>query len=158
MKQLFKAILILALFLNFTPQTESNKYKCLIQMKNYKGEKAYVITSLIDAKGKYVNTLHIHGDDDEWYHEISEWWKYFGKKKRNIDGISGATIGGGERNVFLFQIDSKYFNQGYKIRFESSVEDQEYHVKDLEIPFDSTMMQGKIEGSGYIRYVRIMAN
>lgn len=142
----------------FYPIQKKNSYKCLLQMVNYEGEKAYVITSLVDKEGRYIKTLHIHGDDDKWYHEIEEWWSFFGKKKRNVDGITGATIGGGERNVFLFDVDQDLINQGYKIRFETSVEDQNYHIKDLEIPLDSSITKEKLTGSGYIRYVRIMPN
>lgn len=154
------ALFLFGLFIIFSFETEPSKtnYKCLVQMINYEGEKAYVITSLIDPDGNYKATLHIHGDDDEWYHEITEWWNYFGKQKRNVDGITGATLGGGERNVFLFNVDEDLIGKGYKIRFETSVEDQEYHTKDLEIPLDSEITKAKIQGNGYIRYVRIMPN
>lgn len=159
-KGIIAASLVLGLIVNFSfsAQPAKTKYKCLVQMINYEGENAYVITSLMDPKGNYQSTLHIHGDDDEWYHEISEWWDFFGKKKRNIDGITGATVGGGERNVFLFEVDETILDQGYKIRFETSVEDQKYHTKDLEIPLNSEITQAKMLGTGYIRYVRIMPN
>lgn len=127
-------------------------------MVNYTGEKAYVIISLMNPSGEYEKTLFIMGDDSEWYHLIDEWWEYFGKKKRNIDGITGATVGGGERKVVAFEVDNALMDQGYKIRFETSVEDQQYYPADVEIPLTSDMPATPVEGSGYIRYVRLMPN
>lgn len=160
LKTAFLVLLTSAMFFltSFRKPAETTKYKCLVQMVNYKGEGAYVIASLIDPDGHYDETLYILGEDDEWYHEITEWWQYFGKKKRSVDGITGATLSGGERNIILFDVDTSILDKGYKIRFESSVEDQKYHVQDVEIPLTSEMPKDKIDGSGYVRYVRIMPN
>lgn len=162
MKNAWKFILTIAFIgsalVSFTYATEKVSYKCLVQIKNYTGEGAYVITSLMSPEGTYVETLYIMGDDDEWYHEIDEWWSYFGKKKRTVDGITGATLGGGERKVISFEVDKEKLDKGYKIRFETSVEDQKYYPHDLEIPLTAKMPSGSIEGNGYIRYVRIMPN
>lgn len=136
--------------------TTGKKYKCMIQMVNYTGEGAYVIISLIDPKGAYEKTLFIQGDDDEWYHEIDEWWKFFGAKKRSVDGITGATLAGGERTVSVIEIDETKIDAGYKIRFETSVEDEGYYVKDVEIPLTMEALKAKAEGTGFIRYVRFM--
>lgn len=130
----------------------------MIQLVNYEGENAYVITSLINPEGDYAKTLFVNGDDPEWYHLIDEWWAYFAKKKRNLDGMTGATIGGGERKVITFDIDTALIDKGYKIRFETSVEDQQYHPADVEIELTSSLPAKPIEGSGYIRYVRMMTN
>lgn len=142
-------------FKSDTPEAAS-KYKCMIQMINYTGEGAYVIVSLINPQGQYEETIHILGDDEEWYHEISEWWGWFGKKKRSIDGITGATLSGGERTISLLSIDDSKIDAGYKIRFETSVEEQKYHIKDVEFELTSESVKSKVEGSGYIRYVRLM--
>ena len=136
--------------------TAVKKYKCMIQMVNYTGEGAYVIISLIDPKGAYEKTLFIQGDDDEWDHEIDEWWKFFGAKKRSVDGITGATLAGGERTVSMIEIDDAKIDAGYKIRFETSVEDEGYYVKDVEIPLTTEALKAKAEGTGFIRYVRFM--
>lgn len=148
----------LLLFTAFRQQEPVTSYKCMVQMVNYTGEGAYVIVSLINPEGKYDKTLYILGDDAEWYHLIDEWWGYFGKKKRNIDGITGPTVSGGERKVIAFDIENSKLDKGYKIRFETSVEDQEYHPKDLEIAASSSMPTKPVKGSGYVRYVRMMPN
>ena len=112
----FAFILLLA----FTEKAPSSKYKCMIQMTNYTGEGAYIAISLLDAEGTYVETLYVHGDDDEWYFDITEWWDFYGKKRNDIDAITGATISGGKRAITILEIDDDKLDKGYKIRFESA--------------------------------------
>ena len=140
--------------------TEStSNYKCMVQLKNYEGEGAYVVVSVIDKNDKYVKTLQILGDDEKWYSDIQAWWSFFEKAKEpNVDAITGATISGGERSIFTFQLTENDLKAGNKLRFETAVEHQKYHKKDLEILLDKKNLQNKFEGTGYIRYVRIMPN
>ena len=141
------------MLLAFTAPQNENKakattVKCLLQLKNYSGKKPYVVVSIVDENEKYQQTLYMQGQDDEWYNTLKEWWAQLGKDgKENIDAISGATINPGARSI-----------KNYKLRFESAVEDQDYHKKDLEVALTKENLKGKFDGSGYIRYVRLIAN
>ncbi|MEM8969112.1 MAG: DUF2271 domain-containing protein [Bacteroidota bacterium] len=146
------------LFVSFMARPQSVSYKCLTQMINYNGEAAYLIVSLIDPEGQYEQTLYVHGDDDEWYPDLTDWWNYFDGKGESIDAITGATIGGGQRAMSVFEVEKSKIDAGYKIRFETAVEDQEYHVADVEFDLTSDSVPGKYEGDGYIRYIRIAPN
>ncbi|MEE9408624.1 MAG: DUF2271 domain-containing protein [Polaribacter sp.] len=148
-------ILFTALF-SFKKHIESSSYKCMIQMKNYSGEGAYIVISLLNPEGKYEETLYVQGDDDEWYFDITEWWSFQGKKRTEIDAITGATISGGERKVSVINIPDDKLNKGYKIRFETAVEDQKYHKDDVEFELTSKNLKSKIEGKGFIRYIRMI--
>ena len=61
MKIILKYSLITALLFVVFSYTKStlvlNKYKCLIQMKNYSGEGAYIVVSLIKPDGKYEKIM-----------------------------------------------------------------------------------------------------
>lgn len=160
MKQFFKLPLALVavafLLVSFTEFNGKASYKCLIQLKNYTGEGAYVVVSIIDEKGAYDQTLYVQGKDSEWYSEISEWWQFYGKRRPDIDAISGATVSGGERTISVLNIPVDRIDKGYTIRFETAVEDQEYHATDIEFPLTSENLKSKKEGSGFIRYVRLI--
>jgi hypothetical protein len=144
--------------MSFTTVTESTKYKCMIQMTNYTGEAAYVVISLINPNGDYEKTLYVQGDDDEWYHDISDWWKFYGIKRNNLDAITGATIAGGTRTISIIDIEDSKIDAGYSIRFETAVEDQEYYTQDVQFPLTSESVKSKQDGTGFIRYVRMMPN
>ncbi|NJB83698.1 DUF2271 domain-containing protein [Wenyingzhuangia aestuarii] len=141
----------------FIGTSNPNKYKCLIQMQNYTGEGAYVIVSLINKQGDYEKTLYVNGADDEWYFDISEWWNFYGKRRTSLDAITGATLSSGKRGMSMLEIEPNKINKGYKIRFETAVEDQEYYKKDVEIVLTDSIFNQKINGQGFIKYIRLIA-
>ncbi len=154
----FLSLVLFGLF-SFTAKPTATKYKCMIQLTNYTGEGAYVVISLINPKGDYEKTLYVQGEDSEWFNTIEAWWKtFYGKKRTKLDAITGATVAGGERNIAVIDIEDSKINAGYKIRFETAVEDQEYYKSDVEFELTSETVKSKKEGSGFIRYVRMMPN
>lgn len=156
MRKYIKYIVISLVIGLFTNQTsaQTSKYKCMLQMSNYVGEGAYVVVSLINPKGQYEKTLYVMGDDKKWYKDIKEWYKFY-KKKNKVDAKTGASIAGGDRSMTVLEIDDNKINAGYKIRFESAVENQKYHVTDAEISLTTEGLAEKTEGKGYIRYVKL---
>lgn len=161
MNNFYKICLVLGLIFSTSYASmaqKATKYKCMLQMTNYMGEGAYIVVSLVDAKGAYEKTLYIMGSDKKWYPDFKEWHKFFKKKPTNISAITGASVTGGDRSVTTFEIEDSKINKGYTLRFESAVEDKKYYVKDLEVPLTTEGLAAKTEGTGYIRYVRLSAN
>ncbi|SFW39833.1 DUF2271 domain-containing protein [Cellulophaga fucicola] len=140
----------------FTTVPKTSQYKCMIQLKNYEGEGAYIVVSLLDSKGNYIETLNVLGDDPEWYHDLTKWWGYFENKNSKIDAITGATISGGQRAIKVIKIDDDKLDKGYKIRFETAVEDQKYVADDVTFELTSESVNSKVDGTGYIRYIRML--
>ena len=149
-------ILLITALSSFKEFNKKSSYKCMIQMKNYTGEGAYIVISLLNSNGAYEETLYVQGEDDEWYFDIKEWWGFQGKKRTNIDAITGATISGGERKISVINISDAQIDKGYKIRFETAVEDQYYYKSDLEFELTTENLKSKKEGKGFIRYVRML--
>ena len=147
----------LIVLLSFTGKIESTRYKCLIQMKNYTGEGAYIAISLLDNKGQYEKTLYVHGDDEDWYYDITQWWSFYGKNRTEIDAITGATISGGERAITIIELEDSKIDAGYRIRFETAVEDKEYYTDDIEFELTTQNIQSKFDVIGFIRYVRMIS-
>ncbi len=133
-------------------------FKCLVQLTNYSGEGAYVVVSLIDSKGKYKKTLQVFGKEKRWYDDLESWFKFYTTTRENIDGVSGASITAGSRKVFSINVDDSVFDKGYKLRFESAVENKNYKEKDVEMDFSEENVGKTISGTGYIRYVKLIKN
>jgi len=150
--------LVLICVQSATSVAQTTKYKCMIQMTNYMGDGAYIAISLIDSKGAYEKTLYVLGSDKKWYKTIKEWNKFYLKKPAAVNAITGASVTGGDRAVNVIEIENAKVNAGYKLRFESAVEDKAYNVKDVEIPLTTEALAAKTDGTGYIRYVRFSAN
>ena len=136
MKSILKIALTSALIclISFQANAQTSKYKCMLQMANYMGEGAYIVVSLVNANGDYEKTLYVMGDDKKWYKSLKEWNKFQTKKNEDISAKTGASVTGGDRSITTIEIDNSKINKGYKLRFESAVEDQKYYVSDLEIP------------------------
>ncbi len=128
----------------------------MLQMNAYNGEEAYIVVSLINPKGAYEKTLYVMGPDKKWYDTLKNWHKFQSKKPVKLNAITGASVAGGDRSITTFTIDNKYLNKGYKIRFETAVEDQNYYVQDLEIPLSNAGLAEKANGKGYIKYVKLI--
>ena len=152
MKSFLKiSLLTLISFLSFQATAQTSKYKCMLQMSNYVGEGAYIVVSLINPKGEYEKTLYVMGDDKKWYKTIKEWHKFQSKKQENISAKTGASVTGGDRSITTIEIEDAKINKGYKLRFESAVEDNKYYVADAEIPLTTEGLAAKTDGKGYIR-------
>lgn len=159
MKQFIRTAFVFALLtITLAGSAQTTKYKCMIQMTNYMGQGAYIVVSLINADDTYNKTLYVLGSDKKWYPDVKEWHKAYKKKPSNISAITGASVAGGDRSVVTIELDNATINAGYKLRFESAVEDKEYHLKDIEIPLTTESLAAKTDGKNYIRYVRFSAN
>lgn len=157
MKSIFKIALtsVLICLVSFQSNAQSSKYKCMLQMNNYMGEGAYIVVSLINSTGAYEKTLYVMGDDKKWYKSLKEWNKFHAQKAEDISAKTGASVTGGDRSVTTIEIEDSKINKGYKLRFESAVEDQKYYVSDLEIPLTTEGLAEKTDGKGYIKYARL---
>lgn len=151
-------ILLLSSFAIKNNPSSSTKYKCLVQLTNYSGEGAYIAVSVINKEGKYLKTLQILGDDEEWYPDVKYWYRFHQEEMGDLDGITGETISGGERTVLVLEIDNSLINSENSIRFETAVEEEKYHQQDLEFKLTPNNLNLKHEGKGYIRYVKMMSN
>lgn len=127
----------------------------MVQMISYKGEAAYVVISLINPKGGYEKTLGVLGPDKKWYNTLKEWHKFELKAKTQLSTITGASVNGGDRAMRTIEIDDAKLNKGYKLRFESAVEEQKYHVKDVEMAVTPEGLAEKVDGTGYIKFVKL---
>lgn len=150
--------LIAFLGISWKYTNETKNVKCLIQLTNYGGEGAYIAVSLLDAEGNYQKTLYVGGFEEEWYPDMPEWYTFYDNDWESIDGITGASIQSGGRKITSLQIDSEKLDAGYILRFETSVEDESYYTKDVEVELTSESINQTIEGTGYIRHVRMIAN
>lgn len=157
MKSIIKTTLVGALMCLFSFQAtaQTSKYKCMLQMSNYVGEGAYIVVSLINPKGEYEKTLYVMGDDKKWYTSLKEWNKFNTKKQENISAKTGASVTGGDRSMTTIEIEDSKINKGYKLRFETAVEDQKYFSADAEMSLTTQGISEKAEGKGYIRYIRL---
>lgn len=160
----FIKYLLLPFLLFFLPIEEEVEIKCLLEIMNYRGEGAYFVISVLDKKENYVKTVYVLGDDKSWFSEMKSFWIHL--RKNNlftdedfyplIDGISGPTISGGERRVFQIMVPKNLFNNGYRLRFETAVEDKAYNMNDINIALNTKSLKQTSIGHGFIKKIQFI--
>lgn len=147
--------MLFSIFVLISTTTNANDLLIQVKFKNYEGDKAYSALYLVNPSGRYEQTLWVSGDDPEWQEEgLLRWWKYLSRKPQNIDGITGASIGSGDRYKVTASLDPDLIDQGYKLRVETSIENLPSHTNDVEIELTTENIGKKVKGTGWINYIR----
>ena len=131
-------------------------------MIEYRGEGAYIAVSLMDGNGKYLKTLHVLGEDKTWFFDMRLFWANLKSNGlidddayyTHVDGITGPTIGGGKNLVVPLLLNKSEIGKGYKILFETAVEDKGYFKSDLNFELTEKSLNDNFEGTGFIKSVR----
>lgn len=126
----------------------------LVQLGEYEGEKAYFSLYLIDPDGRYDSTLWVSGDEIKYHPDLPRWFRYLSRNPQEIDAVTGASTGAGDRAVLAIEIDESLIDAGYSLRVETAVEDQDNYDEDVEVELTTDNQGDKFEGTGYVRYIR----
>ena len=140
--------------------------KCKIEMIEYRGEGAYIAVSLMDENNRYLKTLHVLGEDKTWFFDMRLFWANLKSNGlidddayyAHVDGITGPTVGGGKNHVVSFLLNKSEIGKGYKILFETAVEDKGYFRGDLTFELTEKSLNNSFEGTGFIKSVRTLSN
>ena len=164
MKILFVIFLSLLSFFSIKKEEATIQIKCMLQMIDYRGEGAYFVISVVDANDNYLKTLYVMGNDKTWFSDMKAFWQHLRANELLtderfyplIDGISGATISGGQRRIFPLQIPVELLNKGNRLRFETAVEDKGYHTEDVALDLNLTALGENYQGSGFIQQIKFL--
>lgn len=137
------------------PVVNAKEMTAMVQLINYKGDKAYFSMYLVNPAGRFEKTLYVSGEEQRWYEEgLPRWWKYKTRAEEKVDGITGASTGNGDRLITKIEIDDSFVDAGYKIRVATSVEDIANTPNDVEFELTTENIRKKLVGNTYVRYVR----
>ena len=164
MNLLFSILLSLLSFFA-TKKEDTFTVKCMVEMIEYRGEAAYFVISVVDAEDNYLKTLYVLGNDKTWFSDMKAFWQHIRENNLYsdenfyplIDGISGATIAGGQRRIFPLQIPIELMDQGHRLRFETAVEDKGYHADDVVLELSQAAMNEQYSGSGFIQQIKFLS-
>jgi hypothetical protein len=153
MNSLKTAITLIALSL--CSFSQARQLTVQVQIKNYEGESSYSALYLVNPSGRYEQTLWVSGTEEKYYEEgLGRWWKYLSRKPQPIDGVTGASTAAGDRYLVKVEVPDTVFSEGYSLRVETSVEDQENHSVDIEVPISPDTENQKLPGQGWVSFLR----
>lgn len=117
----------------------------------YSGNAAYLAVYLTKPDGSYDSTLWVSGTKTRYLGDLSGWvssMRTSGATSLSLDGITGASVGGGRTLTVKAEIADALIDAGYTIHVETAVEHGGEYPDDATIPLNSA--GGTVDGSGYV--------
>lgn len=118
-------------------------------MVRYSGHAAYLAVYLTDASGAYQQTLWVSGHKTKYYGTLRGWVQGVSRAGSvTLDGITGASVGGGETLTVHTDLADTLIDAGYQIHVDSAVEDGGEFSDDAVIDLNSA--PATVDGTGYV--------
>ena len=121
------------------------------KLVNYSGRAAYLAVYLTKPDGSYDSTLWVSGTKTRYMGEMRGWvsaMQNAGETSLNLDGITGASVGGGQTLTVHANLADALIDAGYNIHVETAVEHGGEYPDDAVAPLNSTPQQAA--GTGYV--------
>ena len=117
-------------------------------LKDYRGNEAYLAIYVTDAQGAYQRTLWVAGKKAKYYKHLRDWAQGGGSKPAEVDGLTGASVGGGEPLEGAVELEDALIDARYEIRIASAVEDQRDNRGEIKLPLtqQATTVNGGAQG------------
>ncbi|WP_341303628.1 DUF2271 domain-containing protein [Pseudomonas sp. TMP25] len=118
-------------------------------LKEYRGNAAYLSIYVTDAQGNYQRTLWVSGKKAKYYKHLRDWARG-GNKPAEYDGLTGASVGGGETLNVAVELEDALIDAGYEIRIDSAVENKQDNRAEIKVPLTQQPTQVNAGSSGYV--------
>lgn len=116
---------------------------------NYSGNAAYLAIYLTKADGSYDQTLWLAGQKQRYFGALRGWVKAISNESSiSIDGITGASVGGGQTLTVKADLADNLIDAGYVIHVDTAVEHGGEYADDATLPLTST--GGSAQGTGFV--------
>lgn len=117
-------------------------------LKSYGGNGAYLAIYLTDAQGKFHSTLRVAGQKAKYHSHLRDWSR---GERRNVDGITGASVGSGQSLKASVNVADALIDAGYQIRIDSAVEDGRENAAEVVVPLTAATAGKPVPGKGYVK-------
>jgi hypothetical protein len=144
----FAVTLGLAAAIAFPALAEAKTVTLTTTLKSYGGNGAYLAIYLTDAQGKFHSTLRVSGRKAKYHSHLRDWSR---GEKRNIDGITGASVGSGQSLKVSVNVADALIEAGYQIRIDSAVEDGREFAAEVVVPLAGANAGKAVSGKGYVK-------
>ena len=145
----FAAMLMLATALVAPGAVLAKDVTIQAEMVRYSGNAAYLAVYVTDPSGAYHSTLWVSGHKTKYYGTLRGWVQGVSQAGTiNLDGITGASVGGGETLTVHANLADALIDAGYQIHVDTAVEHGGEYTDDAVIALTST--PATVDGTGYV--------
>ena len=120
----------------------------------YSGHAAYLAVYLTNPDGSYNSTLWVSGQKSKYYGDLRGWARAASSAgSLNLDGITGASVGGGQTLTVHANLADTLLDAGYQIHVDTAVENGGQYADDAVIALSST--PATATGTGYVNTIAL---
>ncbi|WP_374308760.1 DUF2271 domain-containing protein [Dongia sp.] len=149
MKKTAAALAVIAA-LGFPALAEAREITFTTKLKPYGGSAAYIALYVTDGNGQYQGTLWVAGGQAKYYRHLSDWKRATRGDLREIDGITGASVGSGKTLTVTVDLADVLIDAGYQVRVDAAVEDMGDSPGEIVVPLNSNAAGQPVAGSAYV--------
>ncbi len=120
------------------------------ELAAYGGESAYVAIYVTDAKGIYQGTLWLAAPNAKYWRHLRDWYRATGGRAK-VDGISGASVGGGRVLRASVEVADALIDAGFEIHVDTAVEDMNENPSEVIVPLTAAGSGKRVAGTGYVK-------
>jgi len=125
------------------------------QIASYRGPNAYFAIYVTKPDGSYDSTLWVAGQSQRYYRHLRDWVRGISAAQGNIDGISGASVGGGQTFRTTVTLADSLIDAGYQIHVDSAVEGGGEYPNDIVLPLTRANSGQPAAGTGYVQSLTV---
>jgi hypothetical protein len=129
---------------------EAREITFTTKLKQYGGSAAYVTLYVTDGGGQYQGTLWMAGGQAKYYRHLSDWKRATRGDLREIDGLTGASVGSGKTLIVKLDLADALIDAGYQVRIDAAVEDMGDSPSEIIVPLISSAAGKPTAGRGYV--------
>lgn len=122
-----------------------------VDLTRYGGDGAYLALYVTDSSGAYAGSLWMAGAKSKYYKHLKGWYQGARGDVRQVDGITGASVGAGRSLEVTLDLQDAIFDAGYTLHVDAAVEDMRESPREVSIPL--TARGGSARGRAFINSV-----
>ena len=121
-----------------------------VDMVRFSGNPAYLAVYLTKPDGTYDSTLWVAGSRQRYLGHLRQWATGVQAVGVTLDGITGASVGGGQTLTVKANIADALIDAGYNVNVDTAIENAGEYSSDAVAPLGTAGSGRPVDGVGYV--------
>ncbi|CTQ34005.1 DUF2271 domain-containing protein [Jannaschia rubra] len=119
-------------------------------LADYGGDGAYLALYVTNPSGAYVGSLWMAGGKSKYYEHLGDWHRATAGDTRQVDGITGASVGAGRTLEITLDLADALLDAGYTLNIDAAVEDMRDSPNEVAVPLTTEGAGTPVQGRRYV--------
>jgi membrane-associated PAP2 superfamily phosphatase len=142
--------LVLSTAMTFPAFAQAKTVNLTTALTNYGGQGAYLAIYVTDPSGAYAGSLWMAGGKSKYYRHLTDWTRFTGGSTREVNAVTGASVGSGRSFGLSVNLSDALFDAGYTLHIDAAVEDMRESPNDVAVPLTTAGAGVPTKGRRYV--------